>query len=115
MSHDGTTHADAPEITARNIVDLYLRNINQYATPYDIYLVGNAILGDTDALDTRVEVIEEDITSLEEAARQILINKREIERTKHLIAIMTFMLLEQGIELENKEIINNLKLYLKYK
>jgi len=115
MSHEGTAHADAPDITARNIVDLYLRNINQYATPYDIYLVGNAILGDTDALDVRVEVIEEEITSLEEAARQIIVNKREIERTKHLIAIITFMLLEQGIEMNDKELIINLKQYLKYK
>ena len=50
-----------------------------------------------------------------EMARGILVNKQQIEYTKHLLALLTFTLLDQGVEVTEKELLENLKLYLKYK
>jgi len=49
---------------------------------------------------------------LNEFARQILLNKREIIYTKHLVALLTFELASQGIEVNNKELLEELKIYL---
>lgn len=47
--------------------------------------------------------------------RETLLNKNEIIYTKHLVALLTFELAEQGIELESKELQENLETYLKLK
>lgn len=58
---------------------------------------------------------EELATILNELTKSILVNSKEIIYLKHLIALVTFELLEQGIELPDKELMQNLKIYLKYK
>lgn len=50
-----------------------------------------------------------------EIFRQLLVNKKEIIYTKHLIALLTFELQEQGIEINDKELQQNFKTYLKIK
>jgi len=50
-----------------------------------------------------------------ELARKTLVNSNEILYLKHLVALITFDLNEQGIELNNKELIQNLEIYLKYR
>lgn len=50
-----------------------------------------------------------------ELARGIAVNRKEIINAKHLIALLTFNLLEQGIEIDDKELTDNMKQYLKYK
>lgn len=103
MSHDGTTHADAPEITARNIVDLYLKNINQYATPYDIYLVGNAILGRTDSVDEAIVVIEEEVTTLtEDTESEFRTVEQRLTDIEEVLALLIFELNEIGFSFTNK-------------
>jgi hypothetical protein len=52
---------------------------------------------------------------LTELTRQVLVNAFEIKYTKHLIALLTFTLLEQGMEITDKELQENLKYYLKLK
>lgn len=46
---------------------------------------------------------------------QILVNTQEINNLKHLIALLTFTLLEQGINSFDKELLRNLEIYLKLK
>lgn len=58
---------------------------------------------------------EELAAILNELTKSILVNSKEIIYLKHLIALVTFELLEQGIELPDKELMQNLKTYLKYK
>ena len=44
-------------------------------------------------------------------ARQTLLNSQEIIYTKHLIALLTLELIEQGVKIEDKELIENLEIY----
>ena len=50
-----------------------------------------------------------------ELARKTLVNTNDVIYLKHLIALITFELDSQGIELDDKELQQNLKTYLKYK
>jgi len=50
---------------------------------------------------------------LTELTKQTVDNTREILYLHRLIALLIFELLEQGIEVESKELINELKIYLK--
>ena len=52
---------------------------------------------------------------LTELANQTLVNTKEIYLLHHLIALITFDLNKQGIELDNKELQENLQTYLTYK
>ena len=44
--------------------------------------------------------------------RQTLVNSKEILYLHRLLALLIFELLEQGIPIENKELINEIKIYL---
>lgn len=52
---------------------------------------------------------------LTELTKQTLVNNREILFLRHLVALISFELIEQGIKVQNKELLENLKQYLKYK
>lgn len=52
---------------------------------------------------------------LTELTKQIMLNTREIVYLHHLIALITFDLDKQGIELDDKELQQNLQTYLKFK
>jgi len=52
-------------------------------------------------------------TILTGLTQQTLVNTRDIIYTKHLVALLTFELIEQGIDIENKELLQNIKTYLK--
>lgn len=53
--------------------------------------------------------------ALTELTKQTLLNKVEIIYIKHLIALLTFELIESGFNINEKELQENLKIYLKYK
>jgi hypothetical protein len=52
---------------------------------------------------------------LTELSKQVLLNSREILYLKHLIALLTFRCEEQGLKIGDKELLQNLETYLKYK
>lgn len=58
------------------------------------------------------EQLNEILTTL---ATQTLVNRNEIIYTKHLVALLTLILLEQGIGIPNKELMQNLDKYIKIK
>jgi len=109
MSHDGTIHAT--EVTARNIVDLYFRNVNTTASPYDLWQVGDAIL---DYVDERSSESESSLAifELETDARFRAIERKVVEM-EQVVAKMIFDLNEIGIDFSFKEIYDFRKQYLK--
>ena len=56
----------------------------------------------------RVEVTEEDISTLEieveENTEEILATKAEVQEVRHLLALLTFELVEQGVKIESEEL-----------
>ncbi len=50
-----------------------------------------------------------------ELAKKTLVNTNDIIYLKHLVALLTFDLVKQGIDVESKELLVNLETYLKYK
>jgi hypothetical protein len=47
-------------------------------------------------------------------ANSINVNTKEILFLKHLIAQLTFEIVDQGVKINNKDLIENLNIYLKY-
>lgn len=82
----------------KNVNDLLSRTItpsftNITGSPYDNVELGEILM---------------------ELFKQILVNRNEIIYTKHLIALLTFELIEeQGIDVNDDELQQNMKLYLK--
>ena len=110
MSHDGTVHIDPAiiETTPRQVVDLYFRNVNTTATTYDVWQVGDVLLRNIEEAETRLDVVEEDIVTIEEEIEPIPTLEENMTEVQEVIAKMIFELNELGINF-NFEQINNFR------
>lgn len=104
-SADGSEHI----LTAEELKDIYIRGIGNTAYLGDIVRVLDAIIDRDSGEDATVETLEADIRML---ASLIAKNTKEILYLHRLIALLVFELIEQGIEIESKELLNELKTYL---
>lgn len=104
MADDGTISggADALEITARNIVDLYFKNVNTTARTRDVYKVGNAILGRID------EVAEEGVETATSLSELEVVTEKEFKTVEQrlteievILAQTIFVLEDTGLDITN--------------
>lgn len=106
MSHDGTSHSDPAEIesTARQVVDLYFRNVNTTATTYDVWQVGDALLDNIEEIEVRVDVLETDVAIIEEEIEPIPTLEENMIEVQEVVAKMIFELNELGINFQLDQI-----------
>ncbi len=97
-------------LTAEELSSVYQNAFNNSVYGVDIYRVLQAIIDRDRSEDSETATLEADIADL---ARLISINTKEIAYLHRLLALLIFELIEQGIEIESKELLNELKLYLK--
>jgi hypothetical protein len=110
---DGSVHITPTEVesTARQVVDLYFRNVNTTASPYDLWQVGDALLGYIGEVSSESESSLA-VFELETDARFRAIERRVVE-LEQVVAKMIFDLNEIGIDFNFKEIYDFRKQYLK--
>lgn len=113
MSHDGTIHSDAIDVTARDIVDLYKRNISSVSSTKDLYQVGDAILDYTEEIESRVDGADSIISEIESEISVISLIQSQVKETQIVIAKMIFELNEIGIDFQSKDINKYMIKYLK--
>jgi len=112
MAHDGTSHDATTEtvIGVTELKEIYTSAFAQDARISDILRVLDAIIDRDSTEDATIESLSADIAAL---ARLISINTKDILRLNMLLGKLIFELVEQGIEIENKELLNEMKLYYK--
>lgn len=112
MAHDGTSHSSTTDtvIGAEELKTIYTSAFAQDARISDVLRVLDAII----ARDTEEDLETADILAAISALRSlILANTREILNLHKLIGLLIFELIKQGIEIENKQLLNELNLYAK--
>ena len=113
---DGTTDSGTSTTTsapsARNIVDLYFKNVNTTASPSDVYQVGNALVNRIDEVDAGVNSNSSSITEIENELKPLPTIEENITEIQDVMAKMIFNLNELGIEFEFEQINNFRDKYL---
>lgn len=113
MSHDGTSHSDSPDVTARQIVELYHRNVSSTATTLDVWMVGDALLDYVGEVDGRVDSADSSITEIESEIEILMKLQSQMKETQGVVAKMIFELNEIGIDFQSKDINKYMIKYLK--
>lgn len=104
-SSDGT---EVP-MTTEELKGFYETVSGQAASANDIVRVLDVILDRDSEEDLTVTEIEDSITALRDI---VTVNTKDIFYLHTLLAKLIFELVEQGIEIENKELLNEIKKYL---
>ena len=113
MGHDGTTHSDSTTeliITTAELKSYYATMGRQNASAADAVRILDVILDRDAEEDLTIAEIESSLLALRSL---IDINTKEIFRLNLLLAKLIFILFEQGIEIKDKELLNEMKQYLK--
>ena len=105
-SADGSEHI----LTAEELKDIYNRGVGNAAYLGDIVRVLDAIIDRDSGEDATVDTLETDITTL---ASLLAKNTKEILYLHNLVGLLVFELLKQGIEIEDKRLLNEFKTYIK--
>lgn len=116
MSHDGTSHSDGESTpnSARTVVDLYFRNVNTTGTTRDIWQVGDALLGEIEDIEVRVDVVEEDLETFEERTeRRLSVLEAKVAETEENLALLIFNLESEGFPINFEELLKYRIKYLK--
>ena len=101
----------AETLSSSELRDIYQPMRSQDARIADIVRILDSIIDRDTEEDLTIEEVETSITSLRDL---IVANTREILYLHNLIGLLVFELLEQGIEIKDKKLLNEIKLYLKY-
>lgn len=110
MGADGASSSTTPTpITTSELKGYYTSAGKQATSAADIVRVLDVILDRDSEEDLTVAEIEDSLTALRDA---VLVNTKDILYLHTLLAKLIFELTEQGIKIKNKELLNELKLYL---
>lgn len=113
MSADSFIETTVVETGPANITELFeWYNIarSQNAQISDVVRVLQAIAARDTAEDSTIALINETLATL---SALILKNTNEIQYLHNLVGLLVFELIEKGVKIENKKLINELKLYAK--
>ena len=113
MAHDGTSHDSTTTTTVVGVEELrtiYTSAFAQDARISDILRVLDAIIDRDTTEDVTIETLNADIAAL---ARLISINTKDILYLNILLGKLIFELYSQGIEINNKELLQEMKLFYK--
>ena len=102
--------ADGYSLSAEQIKEIYDVAPGNTAYLVDLSRILDAIISRDASEDTTVETLSTDISAL---ANLIAINSKQILYLHRLIGLLVFELVNQGIEIESKELLNELEIYVK--
>jgi len=109
-SADSTTTTETTIPNAEELKAIYEPIRNQDARIADAVRILDAII----ARDTEEDLSTAELLASIEALRNLIIgNTKEILYLHNLIGKLVFELVDQGIEIQSKELINELELYVK--
>ena len=103
--------ADAPSsLTIEDLLKIYERLPGTTVYFTDLINILNSISERDASEDATIETLSADISALSSIIAK---NTKEILYLHRLIALLVFELIEQGIEVESKELLNEFKTYIK--
>ena len=109
-SDSSSSSATESTITAAELKTIYTSAFAQDARISDILRVLDAIIDRDTTEDVTIETLNADIAAL---ARLISINTKDILYLNILLGKLIFELYSQGIEINNKELLQEMKLFYK--
>lgn len=116
MGATGPDSAESPVdnriLDAAELKELYSYAINQDARVMDLLRVLDAII----ARDSKEDLTTTDLLSAISSLRDlILANTKEIQYLHLLVAKLIYTLLQNDLEVDDKELLNEMNQYLKFK
>lgn len=102
--------SSAGVLSISELINIYNSGKGNTAYLVDVVRVLESIASRDASEDATIEDIRTEISTLSAA---ILVNTKEIQHLHSLLALLIFELLDQGIPIENKQLLEELKLYLK--
>lgn len=103
--------ADAPSsLTIEDLLKIYERLPGTTVYFTDLINILNSIAERDSSEDTTIGTLETDISALSSIIAK---NTKEILYLHNLVGLLVFELLKQGIEIEDKRLLNEFKTYIK--
>lgn len=110
MGSTSSTSAEADIVTTLELKSIYQAAGGQSISAADAVRILESIL----SRDSSEDLTISEIRSALEALRDLInVNTKEILNLNTLLAKLIFALIEQGVKIQDKELLNELKIYLK--